>query len=42
MLYVTYNPAAEGDHRERYFAEKRVSFPPDIERKPGEEYVFKV
>ena len=42
MLYVTYNPAAEGDHRERYFADKRASFPPDIEREPGKAYVFRV
>ncbi len=42
VLYVTYNPAAEGDHRERYFADKRASFPPDIEREPGKAYVFRV
>ncbi len=42
VLYVTYNPAAEGDHRARYFADKRASFPPDIEREPGKVYVFKV
>lgn len=37
-LYLTYNRAAEGDVRERYFALKRVSFPPDIEREPGKHY----
>jgi 2-aminoethylphosphonate dioxygenase len=42
VLYVTYNRAQEGDHRERYFAEKRRSFPPDIEREPGKSYVFRV
>jgi hypothetical protein len=41
-LYVTYNRAADGDHRARYFAEKRANFPPDIEREPGKEYRFRV
>jgi ectoine hydroxylase-related dioxygenase (phytanoyl-CoA dioxygenase family) len=42
MLYLTYNAAAEGDHHDRYFAEKRASFPPDIECVPGVEYKFRV
>ncbi len=42
VLYLTYNLAAEGDHRARYFAEKRAAFPPDIERAPGSTYVFRV
>jgi 2-aminoethylphosphonate dioxygenase len=42
VLYVTYNRISEGDHRERYFAEKRQNFPPDIEREPGKNYVFRV
>jgi len=42
ILYITYNAASDGDHRARYFAEKRANFPPDIERKPGEEYRFRV
>jgi ectoine hydroxylase-related dioxygenase (phytanoyl-CoA dioxygenase family) len=42
VLYVTYNRSSEGDHRERYFAEKRQNFPPDIEREPGKNYVFRV
>jgi hypothetical protein len=42
ILYLTYNAAAEGDHRARYFAEKRESFPPDVERRPGVEYKFRV
>jgi hypothetical protein len=41
-LYVTYNRASDGDHRVTYFADKRKSFPPDIEREPGETYVFRV
>ena len=42
ILYLTYNAASEGDHRARYFAEKRANFPPDIERQPGIEYKFRV
>jgi len=42
ILYLTYNPASEGDHRLRYFADKRANFPPDIERLPGVEYKFRV
>jgi hypothetical protein len=41
-LYVTYNRAADGDHRARYFADKRAAFPPDIEREPGKDYRFRV
>jgi 2-aminoethylphosphonate dioxygenase len=42
ILYLTYNAEAFGEHRGRYFADKRASFPPDIERKPGAEYKFRV
>lgn len=41
-LYVTYNRASDGDHRAKYFADKRAAFPPDIERAPGQEYRFRV
>ena len=42
VLYVTYNRASDGDHRVAYYADKRASFPPDIERLPGVEYRFRV
>jgi hypothetical protein len=42
VLYVTYNRASDGDHRASYYAEKRASFPPDIERLPGVAYRFRV
>jgi 2-aminoethylphosphonate dioxygenase len=42
VLYVTYNRASDGDHRVSYYADKRASFPPDIERLPGVEYRFRV
>ena len=42
VLYVTYNRLAEGDQRQRYYADKRASYPPDCERDPGKRYVFRV
>lgn len=42
VLYVTYNRLTEGDHRARYYADKRRNFPPDCEREPGKEYVYRV
>lgn len=42
VLYVTYNRASEGDHRERYFADKRRGYPPDIERDPTKTYIYRV
>jgi hypothetical protein len=42
VLYVTYNRLREGDHRERYYADKRKNYPPDCEREPGKQYVYRV
>ena len=42
ILYVTYNLASEGDHRERYYADKRESYPPDCEREPDKVYEYRV
>lgn len=42
ILYLTYGLASEGDHREKYYEEKRRSYPPDVERESGKEYTFKV
>lgn len=42
VLYVTYNAAAEGNHRRKYYDDKRLSYPPDIEREPEKNYVFRV
>jgi hypothetical protein len=42
ILYLTYNRLADGDHRVRYFADKRANFPPDVERAPGATYKFRV
>ena len=42
VLYVTYNRHSEGDRRAQYFADKRAAYPPDCEREPRREYVFRV
>ena len=42
VLYVTYNAASEGDQRKQYYDDKRLSYPPDIEREENKEYVFRV
>jgi ectoine hydroxylase-related dioxygenase (phytanoyl-CoA dioxygenase family) len=42
VLYITYNKLSEGDSREAYYAAKRKSYPPDIERDPGKDYRFRV
>ncbi len=42
LYFATYNRLSAGDHKARYYADKRKSFPPDIERIAGKEYVFRV
>ena len=42
VLYITYNKLSEGDHRERYYADKRESYPPDCEREPDKVYAYRV
>jgi 2-aminoethylphosphonate dioxygenase len=42
LLYLTYNLAIAGDHRAQYYAEKRESYPPDVERDGSKSYVFRV
>ena len=42
ILYLTYNGASHGDHRIQYFADKRASFPPDVERTGTQTYTFRV
>ena len=42
VLYYTYNKRSEGDHCRQYYADKRQSYPPDIEREPGKEYRYRV
>mgnify|MGYP005811594565 CR=1 FL=1 len=42
VLYYTYNRASEGDHLRQYYADKRKSYPPDVERESGREYRYRV
>lgn len=42
LYFATFNRAAEGDHLSRYYDDKRLSYPPDIERDPDKNYVFRV
>jgi ectoine hydroxylase-related dioxygenase (phytanoyl-CoA dioxygenase family) len=42
VLYITFNGVSEGDHRVKYYADKRINYPPDIERDPDKDYSFKV
>jgi ectoine hydroxylase-related dioxygenase (phytanoyl-CoA dioxygenase family) len=42
VFYCTYNKASEGDHLRQYYADKRTSYPPDIEREAGREYRYRV
>jgi ectoine hydroxylase-related dioxygenase (phytanoyl-CoA dioxygenase family) len=42
VLYLTFNLAAHGDQRLRYFADKHVAFPPDVDREANKSYVFRV
>ena len=38
-LYITYSRAGEGDWRTRYYEDKRNTFPPEIEREAGIDYI---
>lgn len=42
LYFATYNRLSEGDHLTSYYAAKRKSFPPDIEREQGKVYVYRV
>jgi hypothetical protein len=42
IYFATYNRLSEGDHMTAYYADKHKSYPPDIERETGKEYVFRV
>jgi ectoine hydroxylase-related dioxygenase (phytanoyl-CoA dioxygenase family) len=42
VLYFTYNKLSAGDHLAQYYADKRASYPPDIEREAGKEYHYRV
>ena len=42
IYYATYNLLSAGEHMARYYADKHKNYPPDIDRDPSKEYVFRV
>ena len=40
MIYLTYNAKKDGNLKQKYFKDKRKSFPPNIERKKGKKYKY--
>ena len=42
MLFLTFNPKKFGDYRKKHFDDKRINFPPNIERDSGKKYVYHV
>ena len=40
MIYLTYNSKKDGDLRKDYYKNKRISFPPNNERKKGKKYKY--
>lgn len=42
LYFATYNRLSAGDHMVQYYADKHRTFPPDIDREAGKEYVFRV
>ena len=42
IYYATYNRASAGDFMDRYYTDKHKNYPPDIDRDPSKQYVFRV
>ena len=42
IYYATYNRASAGNHLKQYYADKHKNFPPNIDRDPDKDYVFRV
>jgi len=42
IYFATYNRLSEGDHLEQYYADKHVNYPPDVDRDPSKDYVYRV
>lgn len=42
IYFATYNRLSEGEHMDQYYADKHKTYPPDIDRDAGKEYVFRV
>ena len=42
VLYITYNQLKDGDHRRKYYDDKKVNYPQDCERDPEKKYGYLV
>jgi 2-aminoethylphosphonate dioxygenase len=42
LYYATYNKRSAGDHMDVYYADKHRNYPPDVDRDPSQQYVFRV
>ncbi|MBL6935355.1 MAG: phytanoyl-CoA dioxygenase family protein [Alphaproteobacteria bacterium] len=42
LYFATYSRLSDGDFLDQYYADKRKTYPPDIEREAGREYKFRV
>jgi 2-aminoethylphosphonate dioxygenase len=42
IYYATYNRKSAGQHLAQYYADKHKNFPPDIDRDPDKNYVYRV
>ncbi len=42
IYYATYNRTSAGNHMVKYYADKHKNFPPDIDRDPNRDYVYRV
>jgi len=42
IYFATYNRLSDGEHMASYYADKHITYPPDIDRDPDKEYRFKV
>jgi hypothetical protein len=42
IYYATYNRVSDGDHLKQYYDDKHKNYPPDIDRNPDKDYIFRV
>ena len=42
IYFTTYNRASDGDHMAQYYTDKHKNYPPDIDRDPLKEYIYRV
>ena len=42
IYYATYNRLSAGKHMAQYYADKHKNFPPDVDRDPDKNYVYRV